>query len=85
MAMVSDDEIERIGMQIAMKHEKKHGRIPVDLSAENHGFDIRSMDYHHNARYIEVKAHSEIGAMALTQISGLNQKDFRMIIIFMLS
>jgi len=64
--MVSDEEIEKIGMEIAMEYERKNGRIPEDVSSENLGYDIRSYDEQGNYRYIEVKARATEGAIALT-------------------
>ncbi len=66
-AMQSDEKIERIGMQVVMEHEIKEGRNPEDVSAENLGFDIRSKDENDVVRYIEVKARSGTGEVALTQ------------------
>ncbi len=66
-AMVSDEEVEKIGMDIAIKYEIEQGRFPEDVSSENLGFDIRSRDKDGNIRYIEVKARTELGAVALTQ------------------
>lgn len=66
-SMVRDEEIEKIGMRIAMEHERKEGRFPEDVSKENLGFDIRSKDKDGNIRYIEVKARAEEGSIALTQ------------------
>lgn len=66
-AMQSDAEIERIGMEIAMKHERDNGRIPEDVSSQNIGFDIRSTNKNGTVRYIEVKARAESGDIALTQ------------------
>ncbi|MBU2462024.1 DUF3883 domain-containing protein, partial [bacterium] len=40
--MVSDEEIEKIGMEITMEYEKSQKRVPEDVSKENLGFDIRS-------------------------------------------
>lgn len=65
--MVRDDEIEKIGMQIAMKFERDSGRIPEDVSNENLGFDIRSKGPEGTRRYIEVKARAKIGDVAMTQ------------------
>lgn len=62
-----DDEIERIGMEISMNHERLAGRTPEDVSAENLGFDVRSTDVQENQRYIEVKARAGIGPVELTQ------------------
>lgn len=65
--MVSDAEIEAIGMRIAMEYEQKQGRSPEDVSSLNIGFDIRSSDNNGNTRYIEVKARAKIGPITLTQ------------------
>ncbi|WP_088552582.1 helicase-related protein [Calderihabitans maritimus] len=65
-AMRSSEEIETIGMEIAMQYEREHGRSPEDVSSENLGFDIRSKDEKGNIRYIEVKARAGVGPVALT-------------------
>jgi hypothetical protein len=62
-----DDEIEHIGMEVTMEYERRNGRVPEDVSDENLGFDIRSIDTSGKMRYIEVKARAETGAVALTQ------------------
>jgi len=64
-SMVTDEEIERIGMRVAMEYERTQGRVPEDVHLENLGYDIRSMDGT-NYRYIEVKARAKEGAIALT-------------------
>jgi len=64
--MVSDEEIEQIGVRVAMEYEKAHGRTPEDLSLQNLGYDLRSCDDKGNYRYIEVKARAREGAVALT-------------------
>ena len=51
--------IERIGMETAMRYERKEGRNPKDVSAENLGYDICSTDSADVERYIEVKARRE--------------------------
>jgi hypothetical protein len=66
-AMKSDPEIEHRGMEVVMRYEKDAGRTPEDVSKENLGFDIRSKDSTGNFRYIEVKARSKVGSVALTQ------------------
>ncbi|MCS7135452.1 MAG: DUF3883 domain-containing protein, partial [Candidatus Aenigmarchaeota archaeon] len=65
--MKSDEEIEKIGMEEAMKYERAHDRNPEDVSAENLGFDIRSTDENGRIRYIEVKARADVGSIVLTQ------------------
>ncbi len=74
--MVSDEEIEKIGMEIAMKYERDQGREPEDVSKENLGFDIRSKGKD-EIRYIEVKARKDEGEIALTKNEWLNAKRFR--------
>ncbi len=62
----ADEEIERIGMEMAMAYERKQGRRPTDVSNLNLGYDIRSEDDQGNVRYIEVKARARTGAITLT-------------------
>ncbi|HHV78171.1 MAG TPA: DUF3883 domain-containing protein [Firmicutes bacterium] len=64
--MVSDEAIEQVGMDLAMRYEREQGRQPEDVSAQALGYDIRSIDKHGNYRYIEVKARARSGAIALT-------------------
>lgn len=64
--MVSDKEVEEIGMRIAMEYERKNRRTPEDVSLQNLGYDIRSFDENENYRYIEVKARAREGAVVLT-------------------
>ena len=72
-----DEEIERIGMHLAIAHEKKCHRIPEDVSSENLGFDIRSRDQSGRLRYIEVKARARIGDVALTQNEWFKAQRFK--------
>ena len=76
-AMQSDPEVERIGMEVAMSFEADNGRIPKDVSAENLGFDIRSVNKDNNVRYIEVKSRAETGAVSLTQNEWFKARRFR--------
>jgi superfamily II DNA or RNA helicase len=69
--MRHDEEIEAVGMQVAMTHEREQGWHPEDVSGENHGFDLRSTRYHPDGtfadiRYIEVKARARSGAIRLS-------------------
>jgi len=74
--MISNKEIELIGMKIAMDYEVKNGRKPEDISSENLGFDIRSKDRENKVRYIEVKARAQVGDVALTQNEWFKAKRF---------
>jgi hypothetical protein len=65
--MFRDEEIEMLGMEVAMRFERDAEREPEDVSKENLGFDIRSKDKVGKLRYIEVKSRAQIGAIALTQ------------------
>ncbi len=73
--MASDEEVEKIGMRIAMEYERAHGRIPEDVSQENLGFDIRSKGKE-EVRYIEVKARATEGPVALTPNEWFKAKRF---------
>jgi superfamily II DNA or RNA helicase len=64
--MASDELIEQIGMELAMRYEREQGREPEDVSDQALGYDIRSVDAAGNCRYIEVKARAKSGAIALT-------------------
>ena len=74
--MVEDEEIERIGMELAMEYERRNGRKPEDISKENLGFDIRSRGKD-GIRYIEVKARKDFGDVALTPNEWFKAKRFR--------
>jgi superfamily II DNA or RNA helicase len=65
-AMESDEEIEKIGMAVALDYERKNGREPEDVAVRNLGYDIRSLQKDGGYRYIEVKARAGDGAIALT-------------------
>jgi len=66
--MQENPELERIGMELAMQYERAQGREPEDVSAENLGFDIRSLERHTGRRrYIEVKTRAGIGDVLLTR------------------
>jgi hypothetical protein len=74
--MVSDADIEKIGMEMTMQHEREQGWTPEDVSKENLGFDVRSTSPDGYKRYIEVKARAEIGAVALTLNEWFKAKRF---------
>jgi superfamily II DNA or RNA helicase len=64
-------EIELIGMGVAIAYEREEGWQPEDVSGENHGFDVRSIQYNADGtlvaiRYIEVKARAHSGAIRLS-------------------
>lgn len=73
--MLENEEIERIGMEIAMEYERRNGREPEDVSKENLGFDIRSKGKG-ETRYIEVKARSSEGEVMLTLNEWMMAKRF---------
>ncbi len=75
--MASDEEIEKIGMEIAMAYEKAQGRTPEDVSKENLGFDIRSRGKEGEIRYIEVKARAGEGEVALTPNEWFKARRFK--------
>ena len=56
--MSRDDEAEAIAMQVAMDFEISDGWKPQDVSANNEGYDIRSVNPFEFKRYIEVKGRS---------------------------
>jgi hypothetical protein len=56
--MSRDDEAEAIAMQVAMEYETSDGWRPEDVSANNEGYDIRSISPVELKRYVEVKGRS---------------------------
>jgi len=73
-----DPEVEKIGMQTAMRYEIEQGRQPEDISTENLGFDIRSTDpITGKKRYIEVKARAKVGPVALTRNEWFKAQRFK--------
>jgi superfamily II DNA or RNA helicase len=73
---VSTEEIEKIGMEIAMEYEKLCGRNPEDVSKENLGYDIRSKGKE-EIRYIEVKARADTGDILLTPNEWFKARRFK--------
>ncbi len=58
-------EVERVGMEVAMAHERGEGRQVEDVSALNLGYDLRSEGAEGDVRYIEVKARAGTGPIVL--------------------
>jgi hypothetical protein len=60
----SDPEVERVAMEVAMRHEEEHGWDPLDVSQfhDGSGFDVRSVrrdaEGGPEVRRIEVKGRS---------------------------
>lgn len=73
---VSTEEIEKIGMEIAMEYENFCGRNPEDVSKENLGYDIRSKGKG-EIRYIEVKARADTGDILLTPNEWFKARRFK--------
>ena len=59
-------EIEHIGMEHARRYEELQGCTVEDVSAENLGFDLRSVTPNGEIRCIEVKARAERALVVLT-------------------
>lgn len=75
--MRTDKDIELIGMEVSMEYETLEGRIPVDISKDNLGFDVRSKDKEGATRYIEVKARKGEGSVALTKNEWIKARRFK--------
>ena len=56
MTAADRDAMEATGMRVVMDSERSRGFTPRDVSAENCGWDITSVDGRGNCRFIEVKA-----------------------------
>jgi hypothetical protein len=71
--MVRDDEIERIAVQEAIRHETERGWVIENVEKDNRGFDIISRKRHPHddktftdIRFIEVKGRAAVGEVALS-------------------
>lgn len=71
--MVRDPEVERIAVDVAMRHERERGWDVVSVESENRGFDLISRRPHPEdpataveVRFIEVKGRSGVGDVALS-------------------
>ena len=65
--MSRDDEVEAIAMKVAMDYESEHGRKPTDVSQDNVGYDVKSLDLQGNKRYIEVKGRAGTDGVMLSE------------------
>lgn len=64
--MSRDDDVEQIGMKVAMEYERTQCRKPEDVSKQNLGYDIRSIAPDGTKRYIEVKGRADVGDVMLS-------------------
>ena len=64
--MLKDQNIENIGMLMAMQYERRFGRSPEDVASKNVGYDILSRGDIGDVRYIEVKARADRGRVSMT-------------------
>lgn len=71
--MVRDEEIERLAIQFAIKHEEAQGFEVESVESENRGYDLISRKRHPEdpktfaqVKFIEVKGRSGVGDVALT-------------------
>lgn len=72
--MVRDEEIERIAVQDAIRHETDRGWVVESVEKDNRGFDLISRKPHPHdektftdVRFIEVKGRAGIGEVALSE------------------
>jgi hypothetical protein len=71
--MSRDDEAEAIAMLTAMDYEIKEGWRPTDVSANNEGYDIRSISPDELKRYIEVKGRSTADGSVMLSENEMNR------------
>ena len=65
--MSRDDEVEQIAMQVAIEYEQSQGRRVEDVSKDNVGYDLRSIDAKGQKRYIEVKGRARTDGVMLSE------------------
>ncbi|MBN2634833.1 MAG: DUF3883 domain-containing protein [Prolixibacteraceae bacterium] len=71
--MSRDDEAEAIAMKAAMDFETEAGWQPADVSANNEGYDIRSISSDDLKRYIEVKGRSGTDGSVMLSENEMNR------------
>ncbi len=71
--MSRDDEAEAIAMQKVMDYETSVGWKPTDVSANNEGYDIRSISPDELKRYIEVKGRSGADGSVMLSENEMNR------------
>jgi superfamily II DNA or RNA helicase len=71
--MSRDDESESVAMKMAMEFEKSQRWIPEDVSANNEGYDIRSVSPEELKRYIEVKGRSGSDGSVMLSENEMNR------------
>lgn len=71
--MSRDDEAEQIAMNAAINYEIADGWLPEDVSANNEGYDIRSINSDHIKRYIEVKGRSGADGSVMVSENEMNR------------
>ncbi|SFC25825.1 SNF2 family N-terminal domain-containing protein [Parapedobacter composti] len=71
--MSRDDEAEAIAMQTAMAYERSAGWRPEDVSANNEGYDIKSISPDELKRYIEVKGRSGADGSIMLSENEMNR------------
>lgn len=71
--MTRDDEAEAIAMRAAMNFETEDDWTPEDVSANNEGYDIRSVNRHRIKRYIEVKGRSGADGSVMLSENEMNR------------
>lgn len=71
--MSRDDEAEAIAMKTAMEYEISTGWKPIDVSANNEGYDIRSLSPEELKRYIEVKGRSAADGNVMLSENEMNR------------
>ena len=71
--MVRDEEVEKIAVREAIRHEEERGWVVESVEAENRGFDLISRRPHPHdpktfveVRFIEVKGRTAVGEVALS-------------------
>jgi superfamily II DNA or RNA helicase len=71
--MVRDDEVERIAVREAIRHEEARGWVVESVEQDNRGFDLISRKPHPHddqtfteVRFIEVKGRAHVGEVALS-------------------
>lgn len=71
--MSRDEDAEAIAMKTVMEYEVSVGWKPIDVSANNEGYDIRSISREELKRYIEVKGRSGSDGSVMVSENEMNR------------
>lgn len=71
--MSRDEDAEAVAMATAMEYERSQGWNPIDVSANNEGYDVKSISPEKMKRYIEVKGRNGSDGSVIVTENEMNR------------